>query len=38
MMQQQEKPNSIKSEKATKLIKMKRCVGIHLSEMTSSPK
>ena len=26
------------TEKATKWIKMKRCVGIHSSEMTSSPK
>ena len=34
MTQQQEKV----TEKATKWIKMKRCVGIHSSEMTSSPK
>ncbi len=32
------KSNSSKSEKATKCIKMKRYVGIHSSEMTSSPK
>ena len=33
-----EKVNSIKSEKATKWIKMEQCVGIHSSEMTSIPK
>ena len=34
MMQQQEK----ETEKATKWIKMKRYVGMHSSEMISSPK
>ena len=32
------KMNSITSEKATKWIKMKRCVGIRSSEMTTTPK
>ena len=32
------KMNSITSEKATKWIKMKRCVGVRSSEMTTTPK
>ena len=31
------KMNSVTSEKATKWIKMKQCVGIRSSEMTTTP-